>query len=111
MSEFLRKILILPLLLMFLINVSGIGVCIEHSQHSNSTSAKLHQDNKETCIDNEDVCQCLLHMHMNQVLMPEVFVIDTPISSIIDNEMPQPKSINYRCLLDFFSSRAPPYLV
>lgn len=111
MSELLRKILIIPLLLMFIINVSGVGVCVEHSQHSSKASTKLNSDEKETCIDNEDVCQCLLHMHMNQVLMPETLVIDTPINTTIDKEMPQPKATTYRCLLDFFSSRAPPYLV
>lgn len=110
MKEFFKKILIIPLLLLFLINASGINVCIEHSQHS-STSTKIDQNKKETCIDNEDVCHCLLHMHMNQVLMPETLAVDVPISSTINEEMPQPKAINYRCLLDFFSSRAPPHLV
>lgn len=95
---------------MFIMNASGISVCIEHSQHNKdlTTKVKESKDSEEVSWDNEDICHCLLHMQMHQAFVQQDLTLIPPITSKIEKEMPQPKAITYQCLLDFFSSRAPP---
>lgn len=97
---------------MFFYNVSGLSVYVEHALHSKNFSAKTKDSKTEkgSTVSQDDECQCALHMQMNHVLLPEPLAIELPISTLIDHEMPHTKAVTYRCLLDYFSSRAPPSL-
>ncbi|NIF04771.1 hypothetical protein F3J23_04890 [Chryseobacterium sp. Tr-659] len=110
MQKFLRVFFVFTLLLIFVSNVSGIGICLDHAKHAKSKviHKKGSKEEKIPTFSQDDECQCVLHMHMNNVLLPERLDVNFALNSSNDNEMPQPKAISYRCLLDFFSSRAPP---
>ncbi|HAO27261.1 MAG TPA: hypothetical protein DCQ68_05405 [Chryseobacterium indologenes] len=110
MQKFLRVFFVFSLFLIFISNVSGVSTCFNHAQHSKSKLIykKGSKEEKIHTISQDDECQCALHMHMNNILLPEPLDMDFAISTTNDSEMPQPKAVSYRCLLDFFSSRAPP---
>ncbi len=110
MQKFLRVFFVFSLLLIFVSNVSGVSTCLDHAKHTKSKVIykKGAKEEKIPTFSQDDECQCVLHMHMNNVLLPEPLEMDFAINSTNDSEMPQPKAISYRCLLDFFSSRAPP---
>ncbi len=110
MQKFLRVFFVFSLLLIFVSNVSGVSTCLNHAQHAKSKVIykKGSKEEKIPTFSQDDECQCALHMHMNNILLPEPMDIDFAIHMSNDSEMPQPKAISYRCLLDFFSSRAPP---
>ncbi|WP_288442575.1 hypothetical protein [uncultured Chryseobacterium sp.] len=112
MQKFLRVFFVFSLLLIFVSNVSGVTTCLDHARHSKGkvTYKKGSKEEKIPTFSQDDECQCALHLHMSSVLLPEPLNLDFAIDTTNDNEMPQPKAISYRCLLDFFSSRAPPYL-
>ncbi|KFC19529.1 hypothetical protein [Chryseobacterium sp. FH1] len=112
MKRSLRNFFVFFSLLIFVYNVSGLGICIDHAQHSKSISskAKNSKTEKETSISQDDECQCALHMQMNHILLQEPLAIEFPIDTSVDHQIPHSKSITYRCLLDYFSSRAPPSL-
>lgn len=105
-----RNFFVFSLLLVFIFNVSGIGTCMDHMRHSKSLSEKSQHSKTEKgpAISQDDECQCALHMQMNQVLMPEILELELPADTASDSEIPQTKAMTYRCLLDYFSSRAPP---
>lgn len=110
MQKFLRVFFVFSLLLIFISNVSGVTTCLDHHRHAKS-KVIYKKDSKEEKIptfSQDDECQCVLHMHMANILLPEPLNLDFTINASNDDEMPQPKAISYRCLLDFFSSRAPP---
>ncbi|MBP2617806.1 hypothetical protein [Chryseobacterium jejuense] len=69
---------------------------------------KGSKEEKIPTFSQDDECQCALHMHMNNILLPESLQMNFVVNTSNDSEMPHPKAISYRCLLDFFSSRAPP---
>lgn len=98
------------LLLLFFYNISGLGICIEHAEHSKNHSVKTDGSKKgqEKNISQDDNCQCALHFQMNHVLLPEATVIELPLAQAVIIRNPQSKAITYSCLIDFFSSRAPP---
>ncbi|MCS3531690.1 hypothetical protein M2373_003109 [Chryseobacterium sp. JUb7] len=110
MQKSLRAFFVFSLLLIFVSNISGISVCLDHAKHNTSKLFPKKDSKKENVptFSQDDECQCALHMHMNNTLIPEALTIDFTLSTLNDSEMPQPKAITYRCLLDFFSSRAPP---
>nr|WP_314490189.1 hypothetical protein [uncultured Chryseobacterium sp.] len=112
MQKIFRFFFVSTLLLVFLYQASGIGVCIEHTQHTRSRSIlnKDHHKTKgETKFSPDDSCQCALHLSMNHVLLPEDQSIDFEISTTNNHQLDEPKTFTYRCTLDFFSSRAPPF--
>ncbi|WP_326982669.1 hypothetical protein VUJ46_21315 [Chryseobacterium sp. MYb264] len=88
-----------------------MSVCFDHAKHAKSFAAKLKDSKtqKGPTIAQDDDCQCALHLQMNHVLLPESLAIEFPVSTLINNETPHPKAMTYRCLLDYFSSRAPPF--
>lgn len=109
MQKFLRIFFVFSLLLIFVSNVSGVSMCLDHAKHAKSKVIykKGSKEEKIPTYSQDDECQCALHMDMNNILLPEPLNMDFAIDTTNDNEMPQPKAISYRCLLDFFSSRAP----
>ncbi|WP_294199211.1 hypothetical protein [Chryseobacterium endophyticum] len=111
MQKILKTFFVFSLLTVFLYNVSGISVCIEHARHAKNFAAKLkdQKTGKGTSISQDDECQCAIHMQMNHVLLPEPMVIDLPHGDTFSGEMAHTKAIAYYCLLDYFSSRAPPH--
>ncbi|WP_126650509.1 hypothetical protein [Chryseobacterium aureum] len=110
MQKFLRVFFVFSLLLIFVSNVSGVTTCVDHARHAKSKVIykKGSKEEKIPAFSQDDECQCALHMHMTNILLPEPLNWDFAIDTTNDHEMPQPKAISYRCLLDFFSSRAPP---
>lgn len=112
MQKTLKTFFVFSLLLIFLSNVSGISVCLEHAKHSvtKTTDKKVSKGEKTATISQDDECQCDLHLHMNASLLPEIQHLDFVFSILNNNEVPQPKAKTYRSLLDYFSSRAPPSL-
>jgi len=110
MQKSLRNFFVLSLMLALFYNVSGLSLSIDHAQHSKNASSKIKKSKseKETCISQDDDCQCALHMQMNHVVIPESLSIDSYVSVLINSEVPHSKATAYRCLLDYFSSRAPP---
>lgn len=111
MHKSLKNFFVFSLLMMFFYNVSGMSVCFDHARHTKNFSAesKGSKAPKGSAISQDDDCQCALHMQMHHVLLPEHVAIEFPLSTLKDNELPHPKAITYRCLLDYFSSRAPPF--
>lgn len=111
MQKSLRIFLMFSFLLVFLSNTTGISIYLEHQNHpSVKTDTKKNKEPKKGfAISEDDQCQCALHMQMHTGLLPELpgiaFVTDTKNST----EIPQQNAGTYRCLIDFFSSRAPPY--
>ncbi len=110
MQKFLRIFFVFSLFLIFISNISGVSTCLDHAQHTKSKVMykKGSKEEKIPTFSQDDECQCALHMHMNNILLPESLDMDFAVNISYDSEMPQPKAISYRCLLDFFSSRAPP---
>ncbi|UZT98746.1 hypothetical protein ODZ84_04005 [Chryseobacterium fluminis] len=110
MQKFLRCFLVFSLLLIFVSHISGLTVSLDHSKHSTSKvfPKKDSQKDNTPTISQDDECQCMLHMHMNTSILPEAMAIDFSLNTLNNSELPQPKAVTYRCLLDFFSSRAPP---
>jgi hypothetical protein len=110
MQKFLRVFFVFSLLLILISNVSGVTTCIDHARHAKSKLLykKGSKEEKIPTFSQDDECQCALHMQMTTILLPEPLNLDFGIDCNNDCEMPQPKAISYRCLLDFFSSRAPP---
>ncbi len=113
MQKFLRVFFVFSLLLIFVSNVSGVTTCLDHAKHAKSKVIykKGSKEEKIPTFSQDDECQCALHLHMSNVLLPEPLNLDFAIDTTNDSEMPQPKAISYRCLLDFFSSRAPPAVI
>lgn len=110
MQKFLRIFFVFSMLLIFMSNVSGVSTCLDHAKHT-KTKLMYKKGSKEEKIptfSQDDECQCALHMHMTNILLPEPLQMNFAVNTSNDSEMPQPKAISYRCLLDFFSSRAPP---
>lgn len=112
MQKSFRNFFVLSLLLVFFYNASGLSVCLDHAGHSKDLSVKVKdsKNGKEASFSQDDECQCALHLQMNHVLIPEPLSIDFPTRNSIASEIPHTKAITYRCLLDYFSSRAPPVL-
>lgn len=112
MQKFLRVFFVFSLLLIFVSNVSGVNTCLEHAKHAKSKVfyKKGSKEEKIPTFSQDDECQCALHMHMNNILIPEPIQVNFAINTSNESEMPQPKALSYRCLLDFFSSRAPPFV-
>ncbi|OCA69080.1 hypothetical protein BBI01_17870 [Chryseobacterium artocarpi] len=112
MLKTLKTFFVFSLLLIFLSNVSGISVCLEHAKHSVTkiTDKKDSKGEKSKTISQDDECQCDLHLHMNASILPEIQHLDFTLNTSNKSEMPQTKAKTYRCLLDYFSSRAPPCL-
>ncbi|QQQ29003.1 hypothetical protein [Chryseobacterium indoltheticum] len=112
MQKILKTFFVFSLLLIFLSNVSGISVCLEHARHSVTKTAdkKESKGEKSKTISQDDECQCDLHLHMNASLLPDIQDLDIVFNTENKSEMPQSKAKTYRCLLDYFSSRAPPCL-
>lgn len=112
MQKILRFFFISTLLLLFLYQASGIGVCIEHTQHAQSRSfadQDHHKSKGDTKFSADDSCQCALHLSMNHVFLPDNQSIDFEIDTTNNHQLEEPKIVIYRCTLDFFSSRAPPF--
>lgn len=111
MQKTLKIFFTFSLLLIFLSNVSGISICLEHAKHVTTKIDNKKDSKKEKAPTvSQDDCQCALHLQMNTSLLPEIQNLNFAINDSNDNEIPQPKAVSYRCLLDFFSSRAPPVL-
>ena len=110
MQKLLQGLVVFSLVLMFFYNVSGISTCIEHANHaeSHSTTKKEGKSNQGAKFSQGDHCQCALHMHMHNVIMPENLSIAFSLQDATNSEIPKKKTTSYDCLLDFFSSRAPP---
>lgn len=112
MRKTLNIFFVFSLLLIFLYNVSGIGICIDHSQHRSSKTVenKDSEDTQHAKISKEDNCQCILHFQMNNSLLADITLVDFVVFQTNKTNIFQLKTKNYRCLLDYFSSRAPPSL-
>jgi hypothetical protein len=110
MDSSIKKFFIFSVLLLLFYNISGLGICIEHSQHSKNHPAKTDGSKKENhkYISQDDNCQCALHFQMNHVLLPDVTSVELSSPQLTTATNPQPKVLTYSCLIDFFSSRAPP---
>ncbi len=110
MLKALKTFFVFSLLLIFLSSVSGISVCFEHAKHTTAKTFNKKDSKKEKApsLSQNDDCQCGLHLQMNTSLLPEIQSQDFTFSITNNNEMLQPKAKTYRCLLDYFSSRAPP---
>lgn len=110
MHQSFKHFFIFTLLLTFLYNASGIGVCIEHAAHKSEQAkgTKSPKTEKGIVFSQDDDCQCALHMNMNHMLLPEPVMVEMPVDLNSVAEIPHSKAITYRCLLDYFSSRAPP---
>nr|WP_315035099.1 hypothetical protein [uncultured Chryseobacterium sp.] len=108
----MKTFFVFSLLLIFLSNVSGISICLEHAKHATAriVNKKDSQKEKVPTFSQNDDCQCALHLQMNTSILPEAQHQDFAFNPANNNEMPQPKARIYRCLLDYFSSRAPPCL-
>ncbi len=106
----LRHFFVFSLLLLFLGNVSGIGVCLEHRQHNKEISNKNKDSRSEKgpVMSKDDQCQCALYLSLNHSLIPESAVLNFPEEIIESRHVPHPEIFAYYCLLDYFSSRAPP---
>lgn len=111
MQKILKTFFVFSLLMVFVYNVSGIRVCFDHARHAKSFAAKLKHSKTEKgpAVSQDDECQCALHLQMHHVLLPDLFALELPDSRSVSGEIPHPKAIAYYCLLDYFSSRAPPY--
>lgn len=112
MQKTLKTFFVFSLLLIFLSNVSGISICLEHAKHATAKTLHKKDSKKEKVptVSQNDDCQCALHLQMNTSILPENQNQDFTFNITNNNEMPQPKARTYRCLLDYFSSRAPPRL-
>ncbi|AZB10844.1 hypothetical protein EG344_19375 [Chryseobacterium sp. G0162] len=112
MQKTLKTFFVFSLLLIFLSNVSGISICLEHAKHATAKTLHKKDSKKEKVptVSQNDDCQCALHLQMNTSILPENQNQDFTFNITNNNEMPQPKAKTYRCLLDYFSSRAPPRL-
>lgn len=110
MTTTIKNFFVFSLMLMLIYNVSGLAISIEHSSHhvSHNEDSKHQKSKAESTISQDNDCQCALHFHMNHFWLPEVPLIDFPLLEKQTCETPQPKAKTYRCLLDYFSSRAPP---
>lgn len=111
MQKILKTFFVFSLLMAFIYNVSGISVGFDHAGHAKSFAAKLKHSKTEkgSSVSQDDECQCALHLQMHHVLLPDLLSLELPGSRSVSVEMPHPKAIAYYCLLDYFSSRAPPY--
>ena len=111
MLSSIKKFFVFSLLLLCFYNISGLSTCIEHAQHSNRHSAEKESNKKENhaSVSQDDNCQCALHFQMNHVLLPEIAELVLPFPKVPATENVQHKATTYRCLIDFFSSRAPPF--
>ncbi len=110
MPKTIKNFFVFSMMLMLIYNVSGLAVTIEHSSHhlSDSENSKQKKSKTGSEISQDNDCQCALHFQMNHILLPELALLDFPIFEEPTGELPQPKVKTYRCLLDYFSSRAPP---
>lgn len=106
----IKNFFVFSMMLMLIYNISGLAIAVEHSSnhvsHSGNSKQKKSKTGSEISKDND--CQCALHFQMNHILLPELALLDFPILEERTSELPQPKVKTYRCLLDYFSSRAPP---
>lgn len=111
MQKTVKHFFVFSLLLIFLSNVSGISVCLEHAKHSTSksTEKKNSKEEKGDVFSQDDQCQCALHLQMNTSLIPDIQNVDFALQNIGHSVIPHPKAVEYRRLIDYFSSRAPPY--
>jgi len=111
MQKIVKHFFVFSLLLIFLANVSGISVCLEHAKHltSEHVEKKNSKDEKSANFSQDDQCQCALHLQMNSCLFPEIQILDFALQDIDHSVITHPKAVEYRRLIDYFSSRAPPY--
>lgn len=112
MPTSIKNFFVFSLMLMLIYNVSGLAVSIEHSDHqiSQTGNSKNQKSKAESVISQDNDCQCALHFQMNHILLPELALLDFPVFEKQASELPQSKAKTYRCLLEYFSSRAPPGL-
>lgn len=112
MQKSIKSFFVFSLLLLFLYNVSGYNLSVEHAGHTKNFSVKVKDSKTEnqSSISQDDDCQCALHMQMNHMLLIQPVTIELANSTSTIQEIPHTKAIAYHCLLDYFSSRAPPYL-
>lgn len=110
MAKKIKNFFVFSMMLMLIYNVSGLAIAVEHSSHHVSHSGNSKQKKSKTGseISQDNDCQCAVHFQMNHILLPELALLDFPISKKQTSELPQPKAKTCRCLLDYFSSRAPP---
>lgn len=112
MQKKLQTFFIFSLLLIFISNVSGVSLCLEHAKHlsTKSVEKKHASDENNSTVSQDEKCQCKLHLQMNHSILPEIKEVVFFQTTLTNNEILQPKTTTYRCLLDYFSSRAPPIL-
>jgi hypothetical protein len=110
MLSSIKKFFVFSLLLLCFYNISGVGLCIEHAQHSQNHFTKTDSSKKEkhASVSKDDNCQCAIHFQMNHFLLPDLTAIELPFSRAIAIQNPRSKAVTYSGLIDFFSSRAPP---
>ena len=107
MQKTLKNFFLFSLLTLFLYNVSGIGVCIEHASHS-SVSEKTSKTEKDS-VSKDDDCQCALHFQMNNLLFEEIVHLDVVTDIVAEKRLFLSEEKTCYQLLDYFSSRAPPH--
>ncbi len=112
MLSSIKKFFVFSLLLLCFYNISGLGTCIEHAQHSKRHSAEKESNKKgnHASVSQDDHCQCALHFQMHHVLLPETAALKILFSEVPAAENVQHKATAYSCTIDFFSSRAPPFI-
>lgn len=96
------------LLTIFLYNVSGIGICIEHAKHKSSISQKADKSENDS-VSKDDDCHCALHFQMNNVLCEETVHLVLLTGTVAEKRLFLSEEKTCYQLLDYFSSRAPPH--
>lgn len=111
MKKSLKNFFLFSLLLAFIFNVSGMSVHFEHVKHSKNIDSKVKdsKNQKTAKFSQDEDCHCALHLQMNHFQSVENLSISTFADSLINDGYTQSEAFAYRCLLDYFSSRAPPY--
>lgn len=90
-----------------------MSVCFDHAQHTKSfdKTTKDSKDQKGATISQDDDCQCALHLQMSNLLLPENQLIEFKSSTLVNDVISHSQTYAYLCLLDYFSSRAPPVAI
>lgn len=101
------------LLLVFLCNVSGAGVMVSHSGHT--AGMQIKKSDKKSLnhseVSQDDECQCALHLHMNNSLLEDTYVLNFPKENVYQTKSILNKPFRNHSLLEYFSSRAPPAIL